>query len=65
MIADDAVEITRTGDNQLVGTAPELIRYYMELRGIGVVDVRRLFGMSAEKSRSKAFCRSSRLIPSR
>ena len=49
LIADDAVEITRTGDNQLVGTAPELIRYYMELRGIGVVDVRRLFGMSAIK----------------
>ena len=52
LIADDAVEITRTGDNQLVGTAPELIRYYMELRGIGVVDVRRLFGMSAIKDSS-------------
>ena len=52
LIADDAVEITRMGDNQLVGTAPELIRYYMELRGIGVVDVRRLFGMSAIKDSS-------------
>ena len=52
LIADDAVEITRTGDKQLVGTAPELIRYYMELRGIGVVDVRRLFGMSAIKDSS-------------
>lgn len=49
LIADDAVEITRMGDNQLVGTAPELIRYYMELRGIGVIDVRRLFGMAAVK----------------
>ena len=49
LIADDAVEIKRMGDNQLVGNAPELIRHYMELRGVGVVDVRRLFGMSAIK----------------
>lgn len=49
LIADDAVEIKRTGDNQLVGSAPELIRHYMELRGIGVVDVRRLFGVAAIK----------------
>lgn len=47
LIADDAVEIRRGLNNRLVGTAPELIRYYMELRGIGVVDIRRLFGMSA------------------
>ena len=37
------------GANSLVGAAPELIRYYVELRGIGVVDVRRLFGMAAVK----------------
>ena len=47
LIADDAVEITRTSAHSLRGTAPELIRYYMELRGIGVIDVRQLFGMSA------------------
>ena len=52
LIADDAVEIARMSDNQLVGTAPELIRYYMELRGIGVVDVRRLFGMASVKNES-------------
>ena len=52
LIADDAVEITRMGDNRLVGKAPELIRYYMELRGIGVVDVRRLFGVAAVKDDS-------------
>ncbi len=52
LIADDAVEITRTGDQQLVGTAPKLIRYYMELRGIGVVDVRRLFGLASVKNDS-------------
>ena len=49
LIADDAVEIRRAPDGGLVGTAPELIRHYIELRGIGVVDVRRLFGMSAVK----------------
>ena len=52
LIADDAVEIRRGSNNDLIGTAPELIRYYMELRGIGVVDVRRLFGMSAVKNES-------------
>ena len=49
LIADDAVEIRRDPKGGLVGTAPELIRHYIELRGIGVVDVRRLFGMSAVK----------------
>lgn len=49
LIADDAVEIRRGTGKRLIGTAPDLIRYYMELRGIGVVDVRRLFGMSAVK----------------
>ena len=49
LIADDAVEIRRDPSGGLVGTAPELIRHYIELRGIGVVDVRRLFGMSAVK----------------
>ena len=49
LIADDAVEIRRSPNGALVGTAPELIRHYIELRGIGVVDVRRLFGMSAVK----------------
>lgn len=49
LIADDAVEIKRLGENRLLGTAPPLIRHYIELRGIGVIDVRRLFGMSAVK----------------
>ena len=46
LISDDAVEIRHIG-TRLVGTAPDLIRHYMELRGIGVVDVQQLFGMSA------------------
>ena len=49
LIADDAVEIRRISAKKLVGTAPDLIRHYLELRGIGVVDIRRLFGMSAVK----------------
>lgn len=46
LVSDDAVEIRHIG-TRLVGTAPDLIRHYMELRGIGVVDVQQLFGMSA------------------
>lgn len=47
LVADDAVEIRRVSTKTLVGEAPEIIRYYVELRGIGIVDVRRLFGMGA------------------
>jgi len=47
LIADDAVEIKRVSAQTLVGSAPDLIKYYIELRGIGIVDVRRLFGMGS------------------
>lgn len=50
LIADDAVEIKETNHGTLSASAPELIRHYMELRGIGVIDVRRLFGMCAIKN---------------
>ncbi len=53
LIADDAVEIKRVSAKTLVGTAPEIIRHYVELRGIGLVDVRRLFGMGAVKETEK------------
>ncbi|MBQ9980739.1 MAG: HPr(Ser) kinase/phosphatase [Oscillospiraceae bacterium] len=53
LIADDAVEITRTAENHLLGSSPELIKHYMEIRGIGVVDVRSLFGTSAVKDDCK------------
>lgn len=49
IIADDAVDIIKDNSGKLVASAPELIRHYMELRGIGVIDVRRLFGMGAIK----------------
>ena len=52
-IADDAVEIKRVSAKALVGAAPEIIRHFIELRGIGIVDVRRLFGMGAVKDTEK------------
>ena len=53
LIADDAVEIRRIGTNRLVGTAPELIRNYIELRGIGIINVAKLFGMGAVRSENE------------
>lgn len=53
LIADDAVEISRVSEKTLVGRAPKIIRYYMELRGIGIIDVRRIFGMGAVKETEK------------
>ena len=50
LIADDAVEIRKISSNALVGTAPELIRNYVELRGIGIINVAKLFGMGAVKA---------------
>lgn len=50
LIADDAVEIRSVDFNMLDGTAPELIRHYVELRGIGVIDVRQIFGVGAVKA---------------
>ena len=49
LIADDAVEIKKISGNSLIGTAPDLIRDYVELRGIGIVNVAKLFGMGAVK----------------
>ena len=50
LIADDAVEVKAIDVKVIQGTAPELIRHYVELRGIGVVDVRQIFGVGAVKA---------------
>ena len=50
LIADDAVDIRKVSENSLVGTAPELIRNYVELRGIGIINVAKLFGMGAVRA---------------
>ena len=49
LIADDAVEIRRVSSRRLVGSAPRNIRHFMELRGIGIINARRVFGMGAVK----------------
>ena len=49
LIADDAVEIRKISGNALMGNAPAMIRNYIELRGIGIVNVAKLFGMGAVK----------------
>ena len=49
LIADDAVEIRRVSPKTLVGSSPKNIRHFMELRGIGIINVRRLFGIGSVK----------------
>ena len=53
LIADDAVEIRKVSSDSIVGTAPDVIRNYIELRGIGIVNVAKLFGMGAVKSENE------------
>ncbi len=53
LIADDAVEIRRVSSKSLVGQAPENIRHFIELRGIGIINARRIFGMGAVKLSEK------------
>lgn len=49
LVADDAVEIKRVSDKTLVGTSPDIIRHFVELRGIGIIDVKEIFGIGAVK----------------
>ncbi len=49
LIADDAVEIRRVSNKTLVGSSPANIRHFLELRGIGIINVRRIFGIGAVK----------------
>lgn len=53
LVADDAVEIRRVSDKALVGSSPEIIRHFIELRGIGIIDVKRIFGMGSVKDSEK------------
>ena len=50
LVADDAVDIRRVSAKTLVGSSPEIIRHFIELRGIGIIDVRKIFGMGAVKN---------------
>ena len=49
LIADDVVEIRRVSDKTLLGSAPENIRYFIEIRGVGILDVKNLYGMGSVK----------------
>lgn len=53
LIADDAVELRRVSDRSIVGTAPENIRHFIELRGVGIINVARIFGSGAVKMSEK------------
>jgi len=49
LVADDTVEVRRRGENELIGTCPELTRHHMEVRGLGVINIRDLFGVAATR----------------
>ncbi len=53
LIADDAVEIRKISNTSLMGNAPELIRNYIELRGLGIINVAKLFGMGAVRTENE------------
>lgn len=53
LIADDAVEIRRVSSKTLVGSAPDNIRHFIEVRGVGLINARRIFGMGAVKMTEK------------
>ncbi len=53
LVADDAVEIKKVSNISLVGSSPDNIRHFLELRGIGIINARRLFGMGAIKMTEK------------
>ncbi|MDF2842100.1 MAG: hprK [Herbinix sp.] len=50
LVADDAVEIKKVSDETLIGSSPENIRHFIELRGIGIIDVKTLFGVESVKN---------------
>ncbi|MFV9510582.1 HPr(Ser) kinase/phosphatase [Tepidibacillus sp. LV47] len=53
LVADDAVEIRQTAENELIGTAPEVIRHLLEIRGLGIINVMTLFGAGAVRIHKK------------
>ena len=47
LVADDVVDITRVSDTRLIGRCPEMVRHFMEIRGIGIIDIRAMYGVGA------------------
>ena len=53
LVADDAVEIKKVSSKSLIGVSPDIIRHFIEIRGIGIVDVKNIFGMGSVKESEK------------
>ena len=47
LVADDVVDICRVSDNRLIGTCPEMVRHFMEIRGIGIIDIKAMYGVGS------------------
>jgi HPr kinase/phosphorylase len=67
LVADDTVEVRRRAETILIGTCPELTRHHMELRGLGVINVKELFGIASTRSskRVELVVQLERWIPAR
>ncbi len=50
LVADDVVDVCRITENRLIGESPEMVRYLMEIRGIGIIDIKAMYGISAVMS---------------
>ncbi len=53
LVADDAVELKRVSDKSILGSSPDIIRHFIELRGVGIIDVKNIFGIGAVKNTEK------------
>jgi len=53
LVADDAVEVIRSGEDVLIGSAPEILKHIMEVRGLGILNIKALFGIGAIRPRQK------------
>jgi HPr kinase/phosphorylase len=53
LVADDVVQVFRTAQGYLVGTGSDLLRHYMEIRGVGIIDVRSMFGVRATRQKKR------------
>lgn len=51
LITDDVVEIHKIGENELIGRSPDITRHFIELRGIGIIDVKNLFGVQSVRNK--------------
>ena len=67
LVADDTVEVRRRAETILIGTCPELTRHHMELRGLGVINIKELFGIASTRSskRVELVVQLERWVPAR